>query len=382
EQTLWAQYDATKVAGNLFNVPTTAYSGSEDPQKQSADIMEKACAGEGVKLERIIGPDVGHKYEPGAKKELAAWLDERMAEGRKELPPHVRFTTYTLRYSKMEWIEVDRLEEHWKRADIDAELVDEGTFRIATKNVAAFTIALPVSPPPLDPTHPPRVIIDGQELIGPPVGANWTARFCKLNGKWQLPPPDYDAGLHKPHGLTGPIDDALTDRFIFVRPTGLGWNPDVGAWAKSELERATVEWRRVFRGDAIVKDDTALTPEDIASAHLILWGDPGSNKILGQILERLPLTWTKSQLTLAGNSLDAAHHAPALVFPNPLNPQRYVVLNSSFTFREGATVSNSLQTPKLPDWALIDLSVAPTEKAPGKIVAAGFFDEHWQLPNK
>ncbi len=382
EQKLWAQYDATKVAANLFNVPITAYSGGEDPQKQSADIMEKACATEGVEMKRIIGPGVGHKYEAGAKKELAAWLDERMAEGRQELPPRVRFSTYTLRYPTMEWIKIDRLAEHWQRADVDAELVDEGTIRVTTKNVAAFTISLPVIPPPLDPTHPPRVVIDGQELTGPPVVAKWTARFCQMDGKWQLQPPDYDAGIHKHHGLTGPIDDAFTDRFIFVRPTGQAWNPDVGAWSKSELERAIVEWRRVFRGDAIVKNDTDLTPAETASANLILWGDPGSNRIIAQILDQLPLTWTKSQLSFAGNSLDAAHHAPVLVFPNPLNPQRYIVLNSSFTFREGATVSNSLQTPKLPDWALIDVSVEPTEKSPGGVVAAGFFNEDWQLPNK
>ena len=35
-----------------------------------------------------------------------------------------------------------------------------------------------------------------------------------------------------------------------------------------------------------------------------------------------------------GYTLDAAHHAPILIFPNPLNPQRYVVLNSGIDFRD------------------------------------------------
>mgnify|MGYP003424527640 CR=1 FL=1 len=76
----------------------------------------------------------------------------------------------------------------------------------------------------------------------------------------------------------------------------------------------------------------------------------------------------------------AADHAPIFIYPNPANPQRYVVLNSGFTFRMGAKTSNSLQTPKLPDWALIDLRTPPTDKWPGQVVDAGFFDERWQWP--
>ncbi|MBI4663212.1 MAG: prolyl oligopeptidase family serine peptidase [Verrucomicrobia bacterium] len=41
--------------------------------------------------------------------------------------------------------------------------------------------------------------------------------------------------------------------------------------------------------------------------------------------------------------------------------------------------SNSLQTPKLPDWAIVDLRTPPSQKWPGLIVSAGFFDDQWQL---
>jgi hypothetical protein len=41
-----------------------AYSGEIDPQKASADLMEKTLAAEGMKLDRLIGPQTGHKYEP------------------------------------------------------------------------------------------------------------------------------------------------------------------------------------------------------------------------------------------------------------------------------------------------------------------------------
>ena len=59
---------------------------------------------------------------------------------------------------------------------------------------------------------------------------------------------------------------------------------------------------------------------------------------------------------------------------------RYIVLNSGFTFREGSNTTNSQQTPKLPDWAVIDLGTPPSAKWPGLVVDAGLFDERWQLP--
>lgn len=378
EQMLYRWYDATIYAGNLANVPVLAYSGELDPQKASADLMEKTLAAEGMKLDRLIGPKTGHKYEPGTKKELEAWLAARFSEGRKALPPKVRLVTYTLRYNRADWLTIDELGKHWERAEVNAELVDEGTIRVTTQNVAAFTLRFDKDPLPLDRTHPPRVIIDGAELNGPAVTAPWIASFGKVDGKWAAKPRTPANGLAKAHALQGPIDDAFLDRFIFVRPTGVPINAEVGAWVKSELERAVAEWRRVFRGDAIIKDDTAITANDIATANLVLWGDPSSNAMLAKALPSLPLKWTSSALELGKAKLDAAHYAPVLIYPNPLNPKRYIVLNSSFTFRMGSRTSNSLQTPKLPDWALIDLRTPASETQPGGVYDAGFFDERWR----
>lgn len=256
--------------------------------------------------------------------------------------------------------------------------MDEGTFQVKTRNVSAFTIELLAGPAPLDKTHPPRVVIDDQELVGPAVKERWTAHFLKANGKWTVSPNTIVAGLTKHHALQGPIDDAFMDSFIFVRPTGKPLNEKVGAWAKNELDLAIVGWRRVFRGDARIKDDTAITADDIAHANLVLWGDPGSNQMLAKLLPQLPVQWTKDKVTMGTASASANDHAPIFIFPNPGNPQHYVVVNSGFTFRMGARTSNSLQTPKLPDWALIDLNTPPDELWPGKVANAGWFDEHWK----
>jgi hypothetical protein len=66
------------------------------------------------------------------------------------------------------------------------------------------------------------------------------------------------------------------------------------------------------------------------------------------------------------------------VFPRKTYPA-YIVLNSGLTFREAHDRTNSQQNPKLPDWAIIDISQPPDANAPGRIHDADFFDENWQF---
>ena len=189
------------------------------------------------------------------------------------------------------------------------------------------------------------------------------------------------AGQKHP-GVCGPIDHAFMSSFLFVRPTGKPLNAKVGAWATAEFDHAIDFWRKTYRGEAPVKDDSAITQDDIQNSNLILWGDPSSNKVLALIIAKLPVQWSFSQLAFGGKTYDAAHTAPVLIFPNPLNPSKYVVLNSGVTFREVALLNNADQTPKLPDWAIVDLNTPPDGKWPGKVEAAGFFDEQWKVPAK
>jgi hypothetical protein len=164
------------------------------------------------------------------------------------------------------------------------------------------------------------------------------------------------------------------DSFIMVRPTGKPVSDEFGDWTTTALSDALREWRLQFRGDAPVKDDTAITDADIANNNLILWGDPRSNRLLARIASRLPVAWdrNRTKFSLSGSTYSSRDHVPVLIYPNPLNPKRYVVLNSGFTFADEASTSNALQIPKLPDYAVLNLNTGEVEKA-------GFFDEDWQF---
>ena len=384
ERKLWHWYNATDYALNLYNTATVAYSGEIDKQIQAANVMARELKREGIELVHLIGPNTEHKYHPDTKLELDRRIDSIVAAGRNPMPRRVKFTTWTLRYNRMAWVTIDALGEHWERARVDAEIRNNAPVQISTQNVTALTLAIAPGLSPLDHARPPVVILDQQELTATPVlsDRSWTAHFSQRNGKWQaIEKPE--AGLAKRHGLQGPIDDAFLSSFVMVRPTGKAQHERIGAWANSELQHALTQWRGMFRGEARIKDDSAITDEDIARSNLILWGDPASNKLLARILDKLPLRWDAQTLKVGDQSFAANQHAPILIYPNPLNQQRYVVLNSGFTFREADYLTNARQVPRLPDWAVVDVSTPPGPRLPGRIAAANFFGERWEwLPTQ
>jgi hypothetical protein len=336
----------------------------------------------GVEFPHIIGKGAGHNYTADAKKEINEKIDAVVAKGLPAARKEIKFTTYTLRYNQCGGVVVTGLEKHWEKAEVTATVRDGKDFTVNAKGVTAITITS---------TSPSGSVtfggIDG--LMGwgsndkterPPTPHHY---FLK-DGKWTSGKPD---GLRKAPGLQGPIDDAFMSAFIMVRPTGKPMNEKIGKWADMEMKHAVKHWRQQFRGDAPIKDDKDLTDDDIKNNNLILWGDAQSNATLGKMANKLPVTWVSkmvdgkvvTNVVLGGDEYDADSHMPALIFPNPLNPKKYVVLNSGFTYREYAYLNNARQVPVLPDYAVIDVTTPPDSRYPGKIVRAGFFDEQWKL---
>ena len=376
---LWHQYDATDYAANFFNLPLVAYSGEIDKQKQAADMMAKALAVEGMTMKHIIGPNTPHRYHPDSKVLINAALDSIAAEGRDAYPRKIRFTTFTLRYNRMKWVVADELAKHWERARIDAEITGDSGVDVKTANLNAFSFDFGAGGARFDPSRKVAVTIDAQRVLvaGPLTDRSWNVHFRRSAGKWALE--TEQTGLRKSHGLQGPVDDAFFDAFLMVKPTGTASSPAVGAWVAAESAHAITEWRRHFRGEAQVKNDSDLNDADIAANNLVLWGDPSSNKVLARIAAQLPVQWTADAVVVNGKKYAAADHGLIMIYPNPLNPKKYVVLNSGFTFREYDYLNNARQIPKLPDWAVVDTRTPPDSRWPGKVVDAGFFGEKWEL---
>jgi pimeloyl-ACP methyl ester carboxylesterase len=378
QRTLWHMYDSTDSAANTFNVPVVAYSGEIDGQKQAADAMAAAMLEEGLTLEHIIGSKTGHAYEPVARQQLQDRLDEIVARGRNPVPAEIRFTTWMLRYNKMFWIAIDAMGQEWERARVNARL-EGNSIAITTSNVTALHLSFESGLAPFPAGARPALKIDGDSVTLPAVGRGQSlnAGLIKTGAAWRLG--ELNAtGLRKTPGLQGPIDDAFMDGFIFVRPTGKPFSEALGKWEIEQADYAISEWVHFFRGEPRVKNDTNVTAADIASQNLVLFGDPSSNAVYRRIAGRLPIQWRARGVTVGGRQFDAAH-APVFIYPNPLNPKKYVVLNSGFTFHDQS--NNDMQSPKLPDWAVVDITKPGNNYRylPLFVESQGFFDESWKL---
>jgi pimeloyl-ACP methyl ester carboxylesterase len=381
EQTLWNLYDCDKVALNLLNLPTVAYSGEIDRQKQAADVMAEALAAHGIPLTHVIGPGTAHKYHPESAAEVERRLAALAVRGRERTPRSVALQTYTLRYNRSHWLTIDALGRHWERATVRGRQDAASAVALDTENVAALSLRFEPGLAPFTPARPVAVTLDGQRIdTGLAVASDrsWEASFRREGDRWVNGPLPAD-GLRKRHGLQGPIDDAFMDSFLFVLPGGKPKHEKVAAWTEAESSLAIRRWRTQFRGDAPTRRDADVTDADIASKNLVLWGTPESNSVLARLADRLPVRWEGDAVVVGDRRFEAATHVPALIFPNPLNPSRYVVLNSGSTYRAYDDLNNARQVPKLPDWAILDITTPPDSRWPGKVVAQDFFAEDWTL---
>ena len=380
EAQLWRLYDADEYALNLFHVPTVAYSGGADKQIQAARMMESALNLEGMQLTHIIGPDTGHRYQPEAKKEVERRVDHIAAAGRTGMPSKVRMTTYTLKYPKMHWVHLDVLERHLEKAVVNAEMKDRQSLWVQTQNVSALSFIMEPGECPLDSSVAPQIQIDGQTIIAERIQSDksWNVSLFKQDSKWSLDRQGNSGiQLRKQPGLQGPIDDAFMDRFVIVTPSCRFPRDNAGRWIRREQLRLQEQWKEQFRGEALSVTDAEFNIAGWKDANWILFGTPETNAVLKQMVPYLPVKWRNGEVFFGDHRFDEKRFVPVMIFPNPMNPGKYIVINSGFTFRGYG--SNATQVPRLPDYAVIDTRIRPNTETPGGLPLVGFFNEQWQF---
>jgi hypothetical protein len=364
---------------NVFNVPLVGYAGSNDAQLASSTSIRAQLGREGFHIERLsqygfVGRDIdalflatpgqGHTHATGVTaRNIDAFDAANLRRGRVD-PDQVRFITYTTRYNRDNWVTVDGLQRHFARASVDAERdparVD---YRIRTSNVSRLLLTETAAAQKID--------IDGEALAVAPAPS---LLLVRTGEHWQTADAAGAAGLRKRHNLQGPINDAFFDSFLCVAPTGQPNNPLADAAGRQELDRFAKMFARDFCGEARIKDDTAVTAEEIANCNLVLFGDPGSNQLLARLAGSLPIQWSKDSITVGAKTYGAADHVPVLIYPNPLNPNRYVVINAGLSpqgFRGPAGYG---------DYAVLSVARQADGTLATQTADEGVFDESWQLP--
>ncbi len=372
--------DSVDYAANAAVVPAIAAIGDQDVFFQAHVIMGEAFAKEKLPFVNLISAGTGHVIDPMTHGEQMRRLGEFAAKGLDHAPRQLRFVTWTLKYNRCHWLELLALKHHYERAEIIADLTEDGSIKIdEPTNITQFAIH-----PPMLRNAKTRLRIGGTDVAVPQ--SDTALVFVKKDDQWQCAGARNDwesPGKHP--GLQGPIDDAFSAPFLCVRGTGKPWNSDVNAWASASLRRFEYEWARYMRGSLPIKNDTEVTEADVRDKHLILFGDPGSNSWIAKALPNLPVNWTLNEVCLGQEGHSATDHAPVLICPSPLAANRYVVLNSGHTFHEKEFAAfNYLLFPRLGDWAIMKILPGSEQwqrtsaAFPEEVVQAGYFDERWQ----
>lgn len=393
-------YDAVDWAENAFDIPVVCYSGEKDAQRQAAVNIETALRdfAEPLRFTHLVAPGLEHVMPPEWQARAEAGYRQFAGPGR-ETPARIRFVTYTPAYGACDWLTVDALQQTLQRALVDGRR--EGNhFTLSTTNVRRLALA------PSQADRPVEVVIDGQTLQSParPPAAGTAARGLvfgtsaldrSLPGpvllereeeRWRVVSEEALAQRlatrpEKRRGLAGPIDDAFRGPFVVVGPTGAGWSRTTDDWTRATQDQFAKAWERFFRGVLPVREAAQIDLAQPLGKHLVLFGDPQSNPLLAQLLPRLPIEWTAERLRVGGKEYDARQHLPALIFPNPADPQQYVVINAGHTFTEDdLRGTNALLYPRFGDWAVI--RPLPTTEQPSahELAASGVFNEFWQFP--
>ena len=364
---------------NAYDVPFASYVGENDRSIVKHNAAKEELIKAGIHFEGdpfslkatnapsmmfLIASKTGHDMHPESRKTLNAWLYERLKLGR-QTPDHIRFVTWTTRYNRDYWITVDGLDRQYEKAEVDAtRSADRTKYEITTKNISRLLVG--------DADQAKSISVDGQNVSAK--GAPQLA-FEKRNGAWKTAPLE-TTGLRKKHGLQGPIDDAFLEPFLVVRPTGTPWNAAANDEALRILARFERQYSFAYRGHVRIKDDRDVTTDDAARYHLVLFGDPGSNRWLARLNGKVPpLRWTKDQVRLGAKTFPAAESLPALIYPNPMSPSHYVVINSGLT-AAWADWAGDFPTPRYGDFAVFGVKPGSDDPAP---VYAGLFDESWRL---
>jgi hypothetical protein len=282
----------------------------------------------------------------------------------------IRYTTYSLRYPGAYWAEATRFVKWGDAATFRARKIAKGSLSVESENVASLRLRPPAEWAAEDGTF--RVAWNGQTSVAQ-AGEHGHIRLT--HPKHRLPE---DAGPVKSQAVCGPASDVLNYPFIAVRGT-TGTAAETAA-ATQLAEHFARDWSAHAEGKAVIVRDTDVTDKIIAAKGLILFGLPETNAIVKRIAGKLPFTLSRKGVSLPdGKTFAWDGVGMALTYPNPLAPDRYVLIFHGEPWGDGRPPNHKFDY--IPDFTIYTRETVP-EIGINRFLAAGLFNERWQYDPK
>jgi len=306
---------------NFRNIPTYIMHADNDqaaPVEYTIDFFEKVKnMGFEIDIEILKGVSKGYGYDlyPYKKCEkLFSFLSEKK---RDKSPARVTFSTMQLKYNTAYWLKLNRFMTN-NKASIDAVYKPNNTIDVKADNILQYEILL--SDLHYDKKTPLKIttneklsyegIPDGKSLI---IDVN--PQVKSTNGT-----------IYKTNEIEGPVNHAFAGKFMVVE--GTSGNPVERRNIRRVVDEFRQKWRESYWGDCLYKQDIAIDSTDIADNHLILFGDQKTNLLINKIMAYLPFKIGQGYIKVREDKYTGQHLGIQLIYPNPLNPAKYVVILS------------------------------------------------------
>lgn len=294
-----------------------------------------------------------------SRPELFTLLKEKK---RNEAPSYFTFRTSTLKYSQAYWAQILGIENWGEPAEFACKLERTGLISVTSRNATELRLTPPAG---FAGDRGVEVVWNGKSSVH----RIDEQADIRLGG-----PVDKDAKLAKTPSLCGPIREAFAGPFVMV------YGDSQDEQAKKRAVRAGMDWLLFSQGAPSVLPDSRVTEKLIASCNLILFGTPEGNEIIKRIMPELPIKIRNGSYHVGTRSYDASQFGLSMIYPNPLNPKRYVVVNSGPVWGKG--LARNHKYDMLPDFIVFTEEASNDGTDASMFVCAGFFDQHWRLSEK
>ncbi len=381
-------FSAMHLVENMRNTNFRAYHGVDDggPMRPAfvrtfQGVLRDHGLPDIVTWYSDLGHDVLYRVHRGER------IYDRLDPIRRDPRPHeVTCVTGDFRARRQHWIEVTRRDRYPQLVTVKGHVQGSTLTIESEEDVLALT--LHVRDVPFD-GDDVRVVVDGTEVYhGPraPLGhaisvARSIGAAGQAPGAWHMGFPDEPEGtLVKRPGVSGPLTDAYYDRCIHVFGTQNAANTEALRRAARRGSEGWPVW--LWNHVQQVVADTDVTDAMMRDACLVLYGTHGDNAVLERIAAQLPIKLEADAVVVGTQRYTGDDVGTRFIYPNPLAPDRYVVVQGGITTQ---AVQNGHNLPDfLPDFVVYDRTTTRTR---ARLVAGSrrpramdYFDHHWQLP--
>jgi predicted esterase len=363
-QSLWIDANHERMLlDNLSNIPLYVMQGQDDvdPRPEGTEYFVEQCRTSGLRVDYELIPGAAHIYYAThpVPKMFNFFLGKRRQAGASE----VVLVTGQLKYNESDWIRITALHEPMQVGAIKATAGPDGVLTVNTQNVESYEILTKK----LSVRNGSRVSVISDAVSRDLDKKDEIAIRVRSD-------PHEASKLQKNHRIEGPIAHMFCDRFIAVQGT---WgSPEEIRGVAGLIDRFRLAWLDRFHGDCLFKLDRDLTPEDVARCHLLLVGRCGANSILSSTEPDLPIVIDRNCLKIAGREYPGTNVAAQIVYPNPMNVQKYLSLIRAQSRAGYDSCGTDFVTDGWYDYAIW------AETA--QFIDAGYFSSDWNrlLPNR